>query len=256
MPDAQVMVRDSPHYRRESFVSGLAANGFSVTFSPIQNPTVDDLLLVWCRYGETHAEACRFERAGARVIVAENGYLGRDWRGDLWYALAHNWHAGHGRINVGGPERARAMFDEPEAWAPGKGPAVILGQRGIGSPPVAAPHGWAQRVMRELYSARIDHVYREHPGAKHDTVGLLAQLHGSRFAVAWSSGALLKSILHGTPVYHGLPNWIGADAAAPYSLPLPAPFLGDRWAMLQRLSWAQWRLSEIASGDAFNHLLR
>jgi len=248
------MVRDAPHYRADAFRSGLKHCGFEVCVR-IADPDPGDLVLVWNRYGETHHEGRRFEKAGARVLVAENGYCGRDWRGGIWYAIAHNWHNGRGSWFVGGPERAHAQFDEPEPWAPGTGPVLVLGQRGIGAEPVVAPNGWFAGVLRSLQANGVPVVFRDHPGRDPDTDGLARALYGARAAVTWTSSAGLRAILAGVPCYHGLPQWIAAPAAVPFATPLPPPFLGDRWPMLERLAWAHWELSEIASGVAFDYLL-
>lgn len=254
MPDAVVMLRGNPHYRREGFMAGLAANGYTIK-DAVPSPTPDDVLVVWNRYGETHIEASRWKKAGARVIVAENGYMGRDWRGGIWYAMAMNWHMGRGEWRVGGPERAQEMFAEPAPWRFEDGPVVVLGQRGIGAPTVIAPGGWANNVVRDLQWQHIDVVLRPHPGSDPDQAGLDKALLRARAAITWSSGAGIKAILAGVPVYYGLPNWIGATAAAQYTRPLRSPFIGDRSVFLQRLSWAMWELGEISCGRAFDHLL-
>lgn len=254
MPNAVVMLRENPHYRRDGFIAGLAANGYSVK-GAVAAPTPDDVLVVWNRYGETHTEAMRWTKAGARVIVAENGYMGRDWRGGIWYSMAMNWHMGRGQWNVGGPERAVELFGEPAPWRFEDGPVVVLGQRGIGAPSVIAPSGWANNVVRDLQSQRIPAVLRPHPGNDPDQAGLDKALFRARAAATWSSGAGIKAILGGVPVYYGLPQWIGAQAAQAYTRPLLLPFIGDRSVFMQRLSWAMWELGEISCGRSFDHLL-
>lgn len=257
MRRAQVEVRDAPHYRREAFIEGLRNAGWDVQAHQIAKPTADDVLVIWNRYGHWHDEALRFERAGARVVVAENGYLGRDWCEDIWYALALNWHNGHGTWNVGGPERARRLFlDRLAEWAPNPaGPVLVLAQRGIGVPPVQSPPTFVARVLHDCQAHGVRVQLREHPGnVKADD--LAQALKSARACITWASGAGIKAILAGVPVYHGLPDWIGAPAARRYSAPLAEPFTGDRWPFLTRLSWAMWNLREISRGDAFDHLLR
>lgn len=254
MPNAVVMLRENPHYRRDAFIRGLSENGYSVV-GGVKNPQPYDVLVVWNRYADTHAEACRWESVGARVVVAENGYMGRDWRGSVWYAMAMNWHMGRGTWNVGDASRATELFGEPPPWRFGDGPIVILGQRGIGAPSIIAPSGWVATVLRELRDQRIPVVLRSHPGNDPDQAGLDLALRHARAAITWSSGAGIKALVGGVPVYYGLKNWIGAPAAKAYANPLPSPFIGDRSLMLQRLAWAMWELSEISSGRAFDHLL-
>jgi hypothetical protein len=251
------MLRPDPPYRRDAFARGLRAAGFDITADAMPNLRADDLLVIWNRYGGGHEEAQRFERAGARVIVAENGYLGREWNGGIWYSLALNWHNGHGSWNVGSVDRARDMFaGQIDDWRPDPdGPLLVLAQRGIGTAPVASPPTWAANAMHQCADMKLRVKVREHPGnvTRDD---LLDELRGVRAVVTWASGAGIKSLCAGIPAYHGLADWIGAPAARRFKTPLPEPFLGDRWPFLQRLAWAMWRLGEIESGDAFRHLLR
>lgn len=252
---AYVAVREAPLYRRDAFCDGLRACGY--TLGPeIARPQPRDLALVWCRYGETDRVARRYEAAGATVIVAENGYLGRDWGGRSWYALALNQHNGVGRWTIGGPERA-ALFDaDLRPWRAQGGYALVLAQRGIGSPLVAQPPGWHQKAAQALGRMGYRVVIRGHPGRHQENASLYQQLAGAAFAVTWGSGAAVKALLHGVPIYHGLPRWIGAPAARPFGKALGDPFRGDRGEFLTRLAWAMWSVEEIGSGYAFRHLLR
>lgn len=249
---AHVAVREAPLYRRDAFCDGLRACGYEI--GPAQpRPSRGDLLLIWNRYGPGDAMARRYEAAGATVVVAENGYLGREWNGGHWYSLAVGWNAGAGRWPVGGLERA-AMFPV-EPWRTGGDYVLVLAQRGIGSPPVAQPSNWYKRAAVDL--ERMGHrvVIRGHPGAKQHNESLYAQLAGASFAVTWASGAGVKALLYGVPVFHGMPAWIGSAAARPFRKPLDEPFRGDRGDFLSRLAWAQWSVEEIGSGHAFRHLL-
>jgi hypothetical protein len=154
------------------------------------------------------------------------------------------------------PERAKLFAAEVKAWREGGQYALVLAQRGIGSPPVAQPTGWHQRAAAELERLGRRVVIRGHPGRHQETQSLYAQLDGAAFAVTWGSGAGVKALLYGVPVYHGMARWIGAPAARPFGKTLTEPFRGDRSEMLTRLAWAQWSVEEIGSGYAFRHLLR
>jgi len=255
MRRAAVLVREGPHYRIDAFRAGLVRLGYAIG-QPEKSPDAGDLLLIWNRYGEGDRWARIYEAAGATVVVAENGYLGRDWRDGIWYALALDWNAGAGHWPVGGPERA-AMFDaDLKPWRRPGHYTVVLAQRGIGSPPVSQPPGWHQRVAHELGHRGHQPVIRGHPGKDQDNGNLYAQLDRAACAVTWASGAAVKALIYGVPVYHGLPNWIGAPAARPYGKALAEPFRGDRGEFLTRLAWAMWTVEEIGSGYAFDHLLR
>ena len=250
---AHVAVREAPLYRRDAFCDGLRRCGYDV--GPVQDrPSRSDLLLIWNRYGRWDALARRYEAAGATVVVAENGYLGREWNGRAWYSLALGWNAGAGRWPVGGPERASMFHVEP--WRAGGEFVLVLAQRGIGTAPVAQPHGWHQRAAVQLKNMGHRVEVRGHPGAKQHNESLYAQLDGAKFAVTWASGAGVKALLYGVPVYCGFNRWIGAQVSRPFVKPLAEPFRGDRSEFLTRLAWAQWTVEEIGSGHAFRHLLR
>lgn len=217
----------------------------------ISNPDDCDVLVIWNRYGHFHEEAKRFERAGANVIIVENGWLGRSWLGEYWYAMARNHHAGAGTWNEGGPERWDSLNVDLAPWQAGSA-AVILGQRGIGEPGIASPRGWAESVQRRI-GGRI----RAHPGNRAPIVPLVDDLKHAECVVTWASGAALTALLLGVPVWYEMPKWIGAPASRHIS-EWPGYNKRDDDARLdcfRRLAWAQWRLPEIESGAAFDYLL-
>jgi hypothetical protein len=230
------------------FLGGLARLGYRQAPVP---PSIEpaDLLLIWNRAGRWGDLAARYERAGARVIVAENGYTG----GDL-YALALGHHNGAGEWPVGDADRIALQALEIRPWRANGGAVVLLPQRGIGERGVAMPRGWVEDVTRRL-RAHTDRPIRmrPHPGKGREHPA--AALAGAWAAVTWGSGAGIKSILFGVPVFHELPQWIGAPAARFGIDAIETPFTGDRLPMLRRLSWAQWTPAEIEDGQAFAALL-
>ncbi len=132
------LLRNSEHYRAAAFCAGLQAMGFEVV-TQIPDPTPADALLTWNRSGGNNETAHRFENAGARVIVAENGYLGKCWRDDKWFALALGHHLGAGEWLPKGPERWDAMHVSLAPWREGGSDVLVLEQRGIGEPGIASP---------------------------------------------------------------------------------------------------------------------
>lgn len=243
------LLRESLHYRRDAFDAGLQAVGFELV-RQCTHPEPGDVLVIWNRYGGYHDIAAHFEHSGGHVVVAENGYLGKEWQGGNWYALALGHHAGAGQWHVGGPERWDRMGVELERWRDGQGDIVILGQRGIGEPGIASPYGWAEAVQRRI-GGRI----RPHPGQHAPAVPMRKDFSDARAVVTWHSGAALHALLMGVPVFYGFPQWIGAEAGRPLDEFEQGPRYGDRLAMFRRLAWAQWTLDEIRTGDAFAHLL-
>jgi hypothetical protein len=213
-------------------------------------PDARDVLCIWNRFGPNAEAARAFERAGRPVLVAENGYLGVEFAGDRWYALSRNLHNGAGTWPEGGPERWDALGVPLEPWRQGGSEIVILAQRGIGSPPVAMPRDWPQRVA---HLGRM----RRHPGFKPTrVVPLRADLARARAAITWGSGAALQALLWGVPVFYAFEQWIGAPAARPLKDIEQGPRCDDaaRLGMFRRLAWAMWRIGEIWSGEALRRL--
>jgi hypothetical protein len=253
LPRALNRLRASLHYRREAFDAGLTAAGFEVV-EQLSNPKPGDLLLIWNRYGGYHEEACHFERAGGRVLVTENGYLGKAWCGGEWFALAEGHHAGAGRWQDGGPARWDAWGVEMAPFRQHGSETVILGQRGIGEPGVRSPDRWAESVQQR-FGGRI----RPHPG-QGPAKPLADDLPAAREVITWHSGAALQALLLGVPVWFEFPRWIGAGAGRPLSVlgagAEPARDEEARLAMFRRLAWAQWTLDEIRTGEPIRCVLQ
>lgn len=246
------LLRNSEHYRSSAFRAGLAAVGFEVV-TELRDPTPADVLLTWNRSGGNNETARHFESAGARIVVAENGYLGKCWRDDKWFALSLGHHVGAGDWMPAGRERWDAMRVPLAPWREGGGDVLVIEQRGIGEPGIASPPGWTERVARQT-DGRI----RRHPGAGTPSISLEADLVGVREVITWHSATALAALIAGVPVFYDFPQWIGATAAVPLRLRGLVPPMRDdaaRLAMFRRLAWAQWTLREIERGDAFAHLL-
>jgi hypothetical protein len=250
---AWVLIRTEPHYRSEAFVAGLKACGFHVETVWPREFRPQDVLVLWNRYFEYAQLADKFEKHGGTVLVAENGYLGVDWRGDRWYAISRSHHNGAGTWEVGGPERWDSLGVEIEPERVGK-EYVILPQRGIGPVGVAMPNGW-ECVAADHVVQRTSKPYRvrHHPGNNaQDT--LREGLQDARAVVTWGSGAAIRAMLWGVPVFYAMPNWIGAPGATQLAeFPKVRPV--DRLECFRRLIWAQWTVREIESGAPFRRLV-
>lgn len=244
MKRAVSLIRPQLVYRREAFHAGLQAAGYKLE-SYLAEIRPHDVLVIWNRYGEYDAHAKRFEKAGARVVVAENPYL----REGKWLALAKSHHSGAGSWNVGGPERWDALGIELQPWRSEGKEVLILGQRAIGELGIAAPRGWAETIQKQL-GGRV----RSHPGTSAPAVALEDDLRKAHAVVTWNSSAALRALILGVPVFCAFPQWIGASAATPID-EFPRPRDVDRLAMFRRLIWAQWTIEEIKSGEAFRCLL-
>lgn len=241
------LLRPSLHYRRDAFDAGLRAAGYEVV-DALTKPEPGDVVLAWNRTGGVGETAHHLERRGATVLVTENGYLGKHWRGGEWFALAVGHHAGAGKWPDGGPERWDSWGVELAPWKDGT-ETVILGQRGIGEPGIKSPDNWAEGVRSTIGFGRI----RPHPG-QGEGIPLEVDLANAREVVTWASGAALQALTLGVPVWYRFPQWIGAKACRPlseYGAEPPRMDDRDRLAMFRRLAWAMWTLDEIRSGEPF-----
>jgi hypothetical protein len=247
--------RETPHYRRDCFREGLRRLGYEVGLPIRQNPGPDDVLLLWNRGPMRDAWAARYEEAGAKVLIAENGYIGKDEAGRQLYALALRQHAGAGEWRIGTANRWDWLGIDCKPWRKDGDQIVVLPQRGIGNPKYAMPKDWPRKVVERLKKiTKRPVVVREHPGpARSDP---MESMRNAWAAVTWASGAGIKTIVGGVPVFYEGAHWIGGPAAKFGIDDLENPYLGDRSWMLHRLAYAQWTLREIQSGEAFRWLLR
>jgi hypothetical protein len=254
---AYCLIREGPHYRHDAFVAGLKAAGYEVV---CKRPPVimgGDVLVIWNRYGENHQLAERFERAGEAVLVAENGYLGRDPEGIQYYAIARGGHNGSGTWPEGGVERWTRLGVELAPWRAGGDYVLVAPNRSFGSPKMIMPVGWGERTARELERAGHKVRLRPHPGTRKPERPLEEDLAGARAVVIWASSVGVHALVAGVPVVCEAPYWICRGAAYRAWTPQEADdeLRLDRFGAMRRLAWAQWTLSEIASGEPFQRLL-
>ena len=271
-PRAVVAIREEPHYRRDAFAAGLESTGYKVScIDPKKNeplpyvPGRGDAIVVWNRAARADALAEIASRNGAAVLVAENGYLGRDASGHQLYALARDQHLGAGTWwpeRLDGAARWQALGLELQPWRQDGGHVLVCGSRGIGAPHLKMPKSWPAETERWLRKTTKREIrVREHPG-RHGVHGEAAvplerDLAGCWAVVIWASSCGLKALLAGVPVLHGLKQWIGAGAASSALADVERPPTPDRarLSMFRRLATAQWTLAEIQRGDPFAHLL-
>lgn len=268
MPRAVCLVRDPPHYRRDAMLAGLAKAGYQVVQPQVlTQPKPADLLVIWNRYAEYDQMATKFEKWGAGVIVCENGYVGHHdnengkpvaANGEALYAMALNRHNGAGAWHVGEPGRAEAQGIATRPWREDGEHILVLAQRGIGLPPVASPRDWTERTERRLKKLTHRPVkVRGHPGNAAARVPLARDLEGAWCAVTWASSAGIRAMAMGYPVYTDFDQWIGRPCAQLLAnIGYELPDLEDsRQIMLNRIAWAQWTPSEIATGEPFERLM-
>lgn len=251
---AFLLIRHDPLYRREAFEQGLRAVGYEIHGKPSHDIRPDDVLVIWNRYGDYANWADRFEAAGARVLIAENGYLGRDWRGEHWYSLALHYHNGAGDWKPAGPERWESWRVPMAEWRRGGREIVILATRGIGPQGIAEPHGWSARqydLIRQKFDVPVR--IRHHPG-EGSSVALELDLWEAQAVLTWGSGAALKCLLAGIPVFYGFDRWIGRNSGTFWAEHLE-PSYPCRLNTFRKMAWSMWNTRELATGEPFARLL-
>lgn len=248
MKRAWIGLKELPHYRRDAFAAGVARLGYAPEFRLTTTPGDNDILVIWNRFGAAGNAADHFDHAGCPVLVAENGYLGNDFAGDRWYAISRSHHNGAGHWQHYGNDRWDKLGVALAPYRMQGSELVVLPQRGIGEAGVAMPGDWLGDAARRS-QGRV----RPHPGTRQG-VDLQQDLAKAWAVYTWGSGAAVKALMWGIPVYSDMPNWIVAGAATRYGLPLN---LCDqsRLTAFRRMAWAMWRLGEIESGFAFDVLL-
>jgi hypothetical protein len=239
--------------RTEFFTKGLKAAGYEIGTN-YSKPEKNDVLLVWNTNHINKPIRAHFTNAGARVVVAENGYIGTDDNGRRLVSLALNGHAGKGQWNVGAEKRHLKHNFEIKPWRQNGENIVVLAQRGIGE---AKDLDWAEETARQIRGFTGKPVIvRAHPGKKEQAIKnpLEPFLNEAYCCATWSSGAGIKAIAYGVPVMYFMEGWIGGYAAS-YGLSLDRLYRSDREILFHKIGWAQWTIDEIESGQAFKVLL-
>jgi hypothetical protein len=233
---AYLQLRYSMPDRVAKFRTGLQRLGFQVFDGPTWDPRQTDVLVTWNRIREGHDVAKRFEAVGARVIVAENATWGNGFTGGPWLTLVRNYHNLRGNFPIGGHERWDALGVDLCDWRKA-GETVLLPQRGIGPPGVAMPFDWQMRYRGQ---GRV----RIHPGTG-PCAPLREDLAQAGLVRTWGSGAAVLACMWGIPVRSDLRGWIAEQDNTD----------AGRLRMLRELAWAQVRLEEIETGEAFDRIL-
>lgn len=227
---------------------GLHRLGFDVVDLPKNIPTKDDCLVLWNRLPTHDQIAKKYESVGAKVFIAEHGWVGRDT-----YALCLNHHNGYGTWSVGPKTRWPVFGIAEKPWRTKGEHILVVPQRGIGVPPVAMPRVWTADVLERLSQATDRPIKVRYPGDRIHPIE--PEFKGCHAVVTWASGGGIKAIVEGYPVFYEMPHWVGGYAAIPGLDNLENPYLGERDTLFHRLSWAMWKPDEIESGEPFRLLM-
>ncbi len=253
MKRACLLLRHAPHTKFKAFERGLKRLGYEVSDNS-SLPRENDILLMWNRYHRNEVHAREYERVGGKVIVAENGWIGKI-DGCKPIALCIGHHNGKGKWFVGETDRWSKCGIELQPWREEeRGEHILLlPQRGFGEEGVKMPQGWLSETMKRV--ARISRrpiLVRNHPGTEKPKD---PDFSGAWCAITWASGAAIKALAAGIPVFYEMPYWLGQSAAREGIDLIERPFMPDRLPMFRRLAWAQWSPLEIETGEPFVELL-
>lgn len=263
MSKAFCLIKQEPHYRRDAFMAGLKAAGFDARTGGPRDVVAGDVLVTWNRYYDTHEMACRFERLGGVVLVAENGYIGpggvspHQMQPREWYALAIGGHNGSGTWPAGDSSRWDVLGVDLKRWRAEGEHILVCPNRSFGRPDLIMPLRWAEDVKARFSKATKREIrIRPHPGNGAHRTPLAEDLAGAWACIIWSSSAGVQALMAGIPVICEAPRWICRGATGP--TPERALEMGRdaREYEMRGLAWAQWHVDEIASGKPFDHLLR
>lgn len=259
MPTAYVQIRETPHYRRNSFISGLSRLGYTVVpLTPVHACHPDDVVVVWNKTARSTQAIQMARQGGAAVIVAENGYHGRDENSVQRYALALDGHNGSGRWFAPDRSRLDALGVHFTPFRIPKNRRVLIAQqRGIGSPVMRSPHDFDTRTAAALERAGYETRIRRHPGTEAPEIALLDDLADCAALVVWSSNCATAALIAGVPTYYTAPAIITQGAARPLEELLVDDFreFGVVTKPFSEMAWAQWTVDEIDTGEPFRLLL-
>lgn len=268
--NAYNMIREAPWYRRDVFTKGLRRVGCNVIYGAPDKFTRDTLLLIWNRYSGNHVLADQVERGGGRVIVAENGYLGRGGTSPKfdvhpdgpqphhYYSLSLGFHNDDTRIRLDDPSRLAALGVEVKPWRGDGEYILVCPNRSFGVLGRSMPVDWAAEVKKRLerYSPLPVRI-RSHPGNSAPKRTIHEDLRGAAAVLIWTSSCGVHALVEGVPVICEAPFWICKSTTVTLQmLEEDSPEIAlDHVAALQRMACAQWTCEEIANGDAFKVLL-
>lgn len=242
---------------------GLSKHGIRSSFSYQKVlPTACDVAVVWGYKPLPFIR--RLEAQGSRLLLMERGYFPDRM---LWTVLSWDGLNNRGKLPECLDQGQRLESNWPniiKPWNEGGHYVLVCGQL----PGDAALQGmnidrWARGVTDILVKQHGKSVrYRPHPwlgsiqrtvcpvGAELSVNSSLEQdLAGAEFCVTFNSNSGVDSILAGVPTVtldKGAMSWSVASHAL--SEPLVKP---DRYAWANKLAWCQWKMSEIAGGDAW-----
>lgn len=272
------LIRDQPWYRRQAFERGVQAAGHTLQRGYPMEFNEDTALLIWNRYAENHTLALKVESAGGKVIVAENGYLGKGGtspkfdvhpngpKPDSYYALSPGYHNDDTRVmHVGGSERWERLEVALKPYRVHGDYWLVAPNRSFGVEGRMQPAGWGINMVAKMKNSPLLLAgcvrLRLHPGADAPRHPLSEDLSRAIGVLVWSSTVGVHALCEGILVSCFAPYWVCKRATIdwvgchPEASSVPSQFEAARYEALVRMSWMQWTIAEIESGLPFTYLL-
>ena len=253
MRQAYLAVRAQQGYKRDALVEGLRNLNYDIVTHPDKLiPSDESLVVTWNLHG-AKVQGRSFQ---GTVLVVENPYIQYDLDGKEYLAMAVDGHNGSGQTPKGWEDRLSCLGIKLRPWQEGEY-ILVIGQRGIGSPMMRSPYGWEERMVKKLVAeTEREVIFRPHPGKTNvrDIPLLEEQMERAYCLVMWASNCATLALQKGIPVFYDAPHCV-LERACNSELEIERPYKGVRQPAFRDLSWAQWNLDEIRSGEAYKRLI-
>lgn len=204
---------------------------------PTENIKGSDVLMTWTPWRDTgrHKRVLAFAKAGARVLICENGFI-PTIGGRRYWQVGIDGVNGAGRFPVGGPERWASWGVELKPWRSGGDYILVCAQRGTVEDDPAITHGswWPDQILAKIRAVTDRPIlWRSHPGApwRGHPVGwegrdvtvapygvpLAEHLAGAIACIVYTSTSATEALIDGVPTFYDGPQIMLKDAALPTS---------------------------------------
>lgn len=241
----------------DNFIRGLNAHGEYPESRRYGDWYPADVVVIWGHRADELFEMQR--RNGGHYLVMERGYIGDIHNRRKWTSLGFDGLNGRATFPKAADGGARWETNFGQYMKPYKGGGdyvLVCGQ----VPGDASLRGfdieaWAALRCRELEAFGYTPRFRPHPNSGCPERPLAQDLAGAQFIVTFNSNTGVDATLAGVPA-------VAEDEGA-MIWPIAAHDFrnidyegGDRIPWAHDLAWCQWRIDEIASGEAWNVLQR
>lgn len=255
------MRQNHQHGWGSAFVEGLQRHGWEAELAPAYRPA--DLVAFW---GVRQRESIAEQRRVGEVCILERGYIGDRL---AWTSVSFGGGL-NGRATFRGVSSDPGRFERHFAglmrpWRAARGYTLLIGQV-PGDMSLVSVKGslaaWYRDTAMGLRRLGHDVRFRPHPmavGARRgdrgpDDVPVLGgtledALAGAALVVTFNSNTAVDAVLAGAPA---VANDIGSMAWPVTTHRIDeAPIRPDRTEWAARLSWCQWSLAEMRSGECW-----